>query len=101
MEDAGNDDRMPIWIAAALAAGAFAFGMWVGIKPVKTATPAAEAAVVEPAAPVDSEAWVDRRLEIVNERCGPVPFRVKMTRDSIDIDCARPENVGTQKVKKP
>lgn len=42
--------------------------------------------------------WVRTRLRAWNDVCGPVPFHVSITKDKIEGDCGRPENVGAKKV---
>lgn len=92
-----NRSALAVMIASAVSFTAGQAWYWYR-HTTPTPTPVEPPAIVEP---VDAEAWIDRRLAIVNERCGPVPFRVSMTKEWIDIDCGRPANLGKVRVPRP
>ena len=89
-------------LGAVVAGGTLAFCLVLGfdvaaVKIKATNPPAAPAT----ACPEPDDSWVMRRLEACDKVCGPVPFEVHATRDSINCVCGRPDRVRVLRLPRP
>ena len=77
--------------------------VWGGVTAIArfTASPVKPPAATVRACPEPDDSWVMRRLEACDKVCGPVPFEVHATRDSINCVCGRPDRVRVLRLPRP